>query len=50
MLSAALDEARPCASMLTDDAIRDSGSKNLADDATVRPCPSEYDRLLIDSR
>jgi sigma-B regulation protein RsbU (phosphoserine phosphatase) len=34
-LSAALDEASPCARMLTEDAIRYSGGQNLADDATV---------------
>jgi phosphoserine phosphatase RsbU/P len=34
-LSAAFDEASPCASMLTEDAIRYSGGQNLADDATV---------------
>jgi sigma-B regulation protein RsbU (phosphoserine phosphatase) len=34
-LSAALDEASPCARTLTADAIRYSGGQNLADDATV---------------
>lgn len=34
-LSAALDEASPCARMLTEDAIRYSGGQNLVDDATV---------------
>jgi phosphoserine phosphatase RsbU/P len=34
-LSAALDEASPCARVLTEDAIRYSGGQNLADDATV---------------